>query len=115
MRYFYPKTSEERWKKENHDHKSVPINDFDRDYDCEKWHTYGFQWTAEKMVWSIDNKVVRTLEKSSLPNFWPDEDLCFVLNNSVATEPADENTAWPNYLVIDYITVYEEKSGRTPG
>ena len=25
-----------------------------------------------------------------------------MLNNPEATEPADENTTWPNYLVIDY-------------
>lgn len=109
MRYFYPKSRERRWKPENHADSSVWISNFDRNYDCESWHTYGFHWTSEEMVWSIDGQVVRQLEKSMVPGFWPAENLCLVMNNAVATAPPDENTTWPNFLLIDSIKVFEKQ------
>jgi len=107
MRYIYPKTETEAWLKGNHDDESVPINRFDETYDCEAVHTYGFQWTATAMVWSIDGEIVHTLERSRIPDYWPDEAFSLVMNNGVQTDAADGETAWPNYLIIDYIAVYE--------
>jgi len=110
MRYIYPKTAKESWKKGNHADSSESIDNFDKDHDCEIWHIYGYQWTADKMVWSIDGKIVRTLKKSSILKYWPNENFCLVMNNSVATKPANKNTTWPNYLAVDYLAVYEKKT-----
>jgi beta-glucanase (GH16 family) len=108
MRYIYPKTETEAWLKGNHDDISKVINRFDKVYDCEAWHTYGFQWTSSAMVWSIDGDIVHTLERSRIPDDWPDEAFALVMNNAVQTNAKDEDTTWPNCLIIDYIAVYEE-------
>ena len=110
MRYIYPKTEKQRWLKKNRGESSVPIKDFDKIYDCEAWHIYGYQWTEDRMVWSVDGKMMRTLLRKDLENgqFWPDEDFCLVLNNAVATKAKDLNTSWPNHLIIDYLSVYEK-------
>lgn len=109
MCYIYPKTKRQPWLKKNHDNSSVPIDSFDRDYDCEKWHVYGWQWTEEKMEWSIDGKVVRTLNRSELPKYWPNENFSLVLNNGIAVKAkGPDDTKWPNYLIIDYLSVHEE-------
>jgi beta-glucanase (GH16 family) len=110
MRYIYPKTETEAWLKGNHDDESQVIDHFDQVYDCEAWHTYGFQWTSSAMVWSIDGDVVHTLERSLIPDYWPDEAFALVINNGVQTNAKDEDTTWPNYLILDYIAVYEEPS-----
>jgi beta-glucanase (GH16 family) len=109
MRYIYPLTEEEAWKKENHNDESKVINNFDQDYDCEVWHVFGFQWTASEMIWSIDGDIVHTLKKSSIPDYWPDEAFSLVINNGVQTNAKDEDTTWPNYLILDYIAVYEQQ------
>jgi len=108
MRYIYPTAKNETWKKKNRADSSTPINDFNRIYGCGKWHIYGYQWTADQMIWSIDGEIVHTLQKTEIPQYWPDEDFCIVMNNSVATKPPDRDTAWPNYLIIDYLAVYEQ-------
>ena len=84
------------------------ISHFDRDYDCEEWHIYGFQWSATKMIWSIDGKIVNSFERGKdIPTqSWPDEDLYVVMNNGVINVVPDENTTWPNYLSIDYISLF---------
>lgn len=107
MRYIYPLTEEQAWLKENHSDESVPIKHFDRDYDCEAWHVYGYQWTDASMIWTIDGEVVHTLNRDRIPNYWPDEDFSLVMNNGVQTNATDTDTDWPNYLVIDYVAVYE--------
>lgn len=51
------------------------IRNFDRDYDCETWHDYGFLWTERCAIFLIDNQIVTTIlkDESVQPHFWPDE------------------------------------------
>ena len=88
------------------------IYNFDATYDCEAWHVYGFEWTAEKAVWTVDGEIKRELLKSNLTpnraNLWPNEDMYIVLNNEVQSSATDRTTQWPNYLKIDYVEIYEK-------
>jgi len=95
----------------NPTHHDKKISNFDKNYKCEDWHTYGFQWSSEKMIWSIDGAIVHTLEKGSqvTEGDWPDEQMYVVMNNGVLTVVPDENTTWPNHLIIDYISLYNVK------
>jgi len=85
------------------------IQPFDDLYDCETWHVYGWEWTDTQAVWTIDDVVVHTLQKSATkdPAAWPDEEMYIVLNNGTKTASPDSNTTWPNQLEIDYIEVYQ--------
>jgi beta-glucanase (GH16 family) len=104
MRYIYGHYTDSK-------DKSKKIANFDRDFNCEEWHTYGFQWSSEKMIWSIDGNVKNILTKGvevSAAN-WPKQDMYVVMNNGVLSVVPDENTNWPNYLIIDYIELHEIK------
>lgn len=88
------------------------IFNFDALYNCEAWHIYGFEWTEEKAVWTVDGEVKRELNRTDLsPNRigkWPNEDMYIVINNEVQTNAPDTNTNWPNYLKIDYVEIYKK-------
>ena len=83
------------------------LNDFDLLYDCEQWHIYGFEWTEEKAVWTIDGETVRILYSNAISS-WPNEDMYFVLNNGLRNISPNNNTAYPNFLRIDYIELYQK-------
>lgn len=38
---------------------------------AQEFHTYGIEWTQEKLDWLIDGKVVRTLMYSENPKYYP--------------------------------------------
>lgn len=83
---------------------------YDAEYTCEDWHTYGFVWTDTRAVFLIDEEVVTVIKREE-SHGWPEEKMYFVLNNGVKTSSPrgfSENTEWPNYLIIDYFKVYEE-------
>ena len=91
------------------DWKSHWIEQYDAVFDCQAWHIYGFEWTATQAIWHIDGKEVHRLNSSDVPEGrWPDEKMYIVLNNGVRTTSPDITTTWPNYLVIDYIELYQK-------
>jgi beta-glucanase (GH16 family) len=72
------------------------------------WHIYEFEWTDTYAKWYIDSVLVRTLDASTVMN-WPDENMYFILNNGSKSDSPDTFTEWPNYLVVDYIKLYQKK------
>ena len=90
--------------------KSNWLNRYDDTYDCESWHNYGFEWTADRARWFLDGELVHEIEVSSLgesADLWPDEEMYIVLNNGQRTASPDESTVWPNYLKVDFIRLYQ--------
>ena len=83
------------------------LNNYDATYDCEQWHIYGFEWTSDRARWTIDGEIVRTLNNNGI-NPWPDEDMYLVLNNAVRESSPNLTTTYPNYLIIDYVKIYEK-------
>jgi beta-glucanase (GH16 family) len=114
---FFEWNNDEMYMRYIHGHYTNPVDhheklaDFDQNYDCEQWHTYGFQWSATKMIWSIDGKRVNTFRKGTQisSSNWPNQDMYLVLNNGILASVPDTNTTYPNHLIIDYIALYEEK------
>eukprot|EP00931_Biecheleriopsis_adriatica_P035136 TRINITY_DN20237_c0_g1_i1.p1 TRINITY_DN20237_c0_g1~~TRINITY_DN20237_c0_g1_i1.p1 ORF type:complete len:578 (-),score=55.32 TRINITY_DN20237_c0_g1_i1:126-1859(-) len=86
------------------------IHSYSEHYDCSEWHIFGFEWTDSSAKWSIDGKLVHTLLRDATMQ-WPDEDMYLVLNNGAKTSSADEDTSWPNFLVIDYVRIYQVTPG----
>jgi hypothetical protein len=41
---------------------------------------------------------------------WPDKPMCLVINNGLMRVVSDENTTFPNALVLDYIKIYEDNN-----
>ena len=88
------------------------LNRYDDIYDCEAWHNYGFEWTADFARWYLDGELVHELEVASLgesADLWPDEEMYIVLNNGQRTNSPDEATVWPNYLKVDFIRLYQKE------
>ncbi len=81
------------------------IQEYDRKFNCEAWHTYGFLWTKDYAAWYIDGKQVRYLPATGIAD-WPAKDMYIVLNNGTRSEAPDNDTSWPNYLKIDYIRLF---------
>ena len=82
------------------------IYNYDTIYDCETWHIYGFEWTADYAKFFIDGVKVYQMNNTIGSN-WPDEEMYIVLNNGVRTDSPDTNTTWPNYMIVDYIELYQ--------
>jgi len=72
------------------------------------WHVYGWEWTDTDAKWFIDGQLVRTLKRTASMQ-WPDENMYLILNNGVKTNSPDTDTAWPNYMAIDYVKIYKNK------
>lgn len=86
------------------------LQDYHKNYDCEAWHIYGFEWTDSDAIWSIDGLEVHRLNKldDRVWAKWPDEEMYLIINNEVQTYAPDTNTKWPNYLKIDYVEIYQK-------
>lgn len=104
MRFIYGK-----WY--DHDNHSVAIENFQEDYNAsDDWHIYGFQWTNNTMNWFINGEEVHTKTKGVQvkDEDWPNQPMCFVINNGLMTVVEEGNTVFPNSLVLDYLEVYQE-------
>ena len=62
------------------------------------------------MKWYIDGVLVHTKTKGvEVPETdWPDQPMCMVINNGLMRVVEEGNTAFPNYLILDYFKVYEK-------
>ncbi len=104
MRYIYGHWSDTQ------DH-SVALDNFQNNYDAaNSWHIYGFQWTASTMTWSIDGEQVHQKTKGIdiAEGDWANEDMALVINNGLMSAADEGITTFPNYLVLDYIALYQQ-------
>ncbi len=70
------------------------------------WHVFGFEWTAERMRWIVDGKVVR-----EHGNLFGDDRLYFLVSWEVGGNWAGMptgNTPWPGEVEIDYVRLYQK-------
>jgi glycosyl hydrolase family 16 len=80
----------------------------------DRYHTFGFEWDAEKMIWYLDGKQVGRYNKSSNsdPRSWPfDKSFYIILNQSVGSGAwaanADVNHTYETRF--DWVRVYQLK------
>ncbi len=102
MHLCYGLWPDEKWK-------NAWIKQFNVNYNCETWHIYGFEWTSEFAKWYIDGELVNQIYADDV-NEWPDENMYIVLNNGQRTYSPDTSTKWPNYLIIDYIMIFQKNN-----
>jgi hypothetical protein len=86
------------------------VTNYDATYNCEAWHTYGFEWTSTYAKWTIDGVQTRYMS-NTIGTSWPNKDCYIVMNNGLGTTyPDSGNTVYPNSLVIDYVRLYKASS-----
>lgn len=80
----------------------------------DRYHTYGFEWDASKMIWYLDGKEVGRYNKSNIsdPRSWPfDKTFYIILNQSVGSGAwaamADINHTYETRF--DWVRVYQKK------
>ena len=90
---------------------SYVLPNFQATYNSSAQHrVYGFKWTKDDMKWYIDGVLVHTKTKGvEVPEIdWPNQPMCMVINNGLMSVVEEGNTAFPNYLILDYFKVYEK-------
>jgi len=80
----------------------------------EGFHLYAVDWTAEKMDFYIDNKLVYTFNPTDkTEETWPFEQPFYILFNTAVGGnfggPKVDPSIFPQEFVIDYVRVYENK------
>ena len=106
MRYIYGLWNDKK------DH-SVPIENFQQTYSAfNQFYNYGFLWTKDRMSCYIDHQLIHTKTKGvEVPSSdWPNKPMCLVINNGLMRAVSDENTTFPNALVLDYLKIYENNN-----
>ena len=72
-----------------------------------KFHTYNFEWTEDKMLFSVDGIVHYTYEPSTKDSStWPFTTDQYILLN-IAIEPEIDPSFEEGAMVVDYIRVYQ--------
>lgn len=86
--------------------KKTPVADIE-----EGFHTYGVNWTAEKMEFFVDGKSVYTyVPENKSVEVWPfTQPFYFIINTAVGGNfggPDVDDTIFPQEYIIDYVRVY---------
>jgi beta-glucanase (GH16 family) len=80
-----------------------PLTWFSPD-DPRGWHTWGFLWTPDDLVWYVDD-----VERKRIRNFI-DKPMYWLLSPEIGGNWAgspDGSTVWPMEAEVDYVRVYE--------
>ncbi|WP_397446632.1 family 16 glycosylhydrolase [Polaribacter sp. R77954] len=78
----------------------------------EDFHEFEFEWTSEKMIWSVNGKSYHTLDITDKKYYAFHKDFFLLLNIAVGGEIAgypDETTPLPQKMIVDFIRVYQKK------
>ena len=75
-----------------------------RPVDPSGWHTWGFWWTPDDLIWYVDGvERKRTDNYIDQPMYWQ---ISPEIGNYWAGSP-DGSTVWPMEAEVDYVRVYK--------
>lgn len=78
----------------------------------DKFHVFSLEWKQDEIKWYIDNVLYTTISKADLgSNNYPfNESFYFIINLAVGGNfpgAPDATTVFPQWLIVDYIRVYQ--------
>lgn len=78
----------------------------------DQFHVFSFEWKQDQMQWIVDGNVYATFTKADVgANNYPfNESFYFLINLAVGGNlpgPPDANTLFPEWLIVDYIRIYQ--------
>lgn len=79
----------------------------------DKFHVYSIIWKEDEIQWLLDGNLFSTFRKSDVPAgmIYPfNEDFYFIINMAVGGNwpgSPDASTYFPQWLIVDYIRVYQ--------
>jgi len=76
------------------------------------FHTFSIEWTVDSINWYVDDELYQTLTPGDVTGDWVYDHPYFILLNLAVggnwVGPPDENTIFPQTMLIDYVRVYQE-------
>ncbi|MFU8826841.1 MAG: family 16 glycosylhydrolase [Brevefilum sp.] len=77
----------------------------------EEFHTYAIEWEPNEIRWYVDDKHFFTLTPEQVPGEWVFDKAYFMLVNLAVggywPGDPDETTVFPQFLLVDYVRVYQ--------
>lgn len=77
------------------------------------FHTFTIEWGVDLIKWYVDGFIYQTITPDDLPGDWVfDHPFYIILNVAVGGNfvgSPDQNTVFPQTMLIDYVRVYEEQ------
>jgi beta-glucanase (GH16 family) len=78
------------------------------------FHLFAVEWSENVVKWYVDGTLYQTVAAGDVPGQWVyNHPFYIILNLAVGGNyvgPPNENTVFPQTLLIDYIRVYEKKN-----
>ncbi len=74
------------------------------------FHTFTLVWTPNRFIWYVDNLQYFEKERLTISKFPFDLPQFFIFNVAVGGNwpgPPDENTTFPQHMIVDYIRIYQ--------
>lgn len=98
--------------------KNNPQSSFNKTLEMDRYHTYGFEWNENTLIWYVDGVQVGSYKKSSDSNVlnqgqWPfDKEFYIILNQSVGNGSWAQNADITHtyQMDVDWVRVYQKKS-----
>jgi len=86
----------------------LPASDFN-----DQFHVFSIEWSQDQIKWYVDDNLYSTINKTDMgANIYPfNEKFYFIINLSVGGNlpgAPDASTLFPQWLIIDYIRVYQK-------
>jgi len=76
------------------------------------FHTFAVEWKADEIRWFVDGTLYHTVSREDVPGEWVfNHPFYIILNLAVGggwVGAPNENTIFPQRMLIDYVRVYEE-------
>jgi len=80
---------------------------FDTDF-----HTFAIEWNLDSINWYVDDEHFQTLSPNDVTGDWVYDHPFFILLNLAVggnwVGPPNENTIFPQTMLVDYVRVYQE-------
>jgi len=77
-----------------------------------EFHTFAVEWNSDSINWYVDDEHFQTLRSSDVTGDWVYDHPFFILLNLAVggnwVGPPNENTIFPQTMLVDYVRVYQE-------
>ena len=77
-----------------------------------EFHTFAIEWNLDSINWYVDDEHFQTLRSSDVTGDWVYDHPFFILLNLAVggnwVGPPNENTIFPQTMLVDYVRVYQE-------
>jgi len=70
-------------------------------FDYTDWHIYAIEWNADRIIWYVDGKVIRTMSDHKIIN-----PVMIILSNAMDKKPSP---SFSEKMLVDYVKVYKLK------